>query len=303
MVIAIIGTLVGLLLPAVQAAREAARRSSCSNNLKQLSLGMQNFHEARRHFPWIATRTNPPGNEDLDVNTNGRKTWVVFLWPFIEQSDLYNSYNFNVYYQDWSTPKNPGGPVNGQLILRAVPTYYCSSDRPNAVDSVNGAKLNYLVNTGTSNVINPNGPFGWKSGNNWGDYKPCKISSKDISDGLSKTLLFGEVMFSTSDTPSDSRGLAFNDVGPPGFMTLNTPNSGSDMLHACNNTAQLPCSTLNQPPYRYEGNIASRSRHSGGVGVSMCDGAVGFISDSIDLATWRAMSTAKGGETATNTGF
>jgi prepilin-type N-terminal cleavage/methylation domain-containing protein len=294
-VIAIIGTLVGLLLPAVQAARESARRSACSNNLKQFALGMQNFHDARRHFPWIATRTDPPGNDDTDSSTNGRKTWIVFLWPYIEEAGLYAAYKFDSGYADTTSTKFPGG--NFALVSRRVPAYYCPSDRPNAVDGVNGAKMNYLVNTGTNNMINPKGPFGWKSGTNWLDYKPCKISAKDITDGLSKTLLFGEVMFSRTDSPSDSRGIAFNDVGPPGFMTLNTPNSGSDMLHACNNTSEMPCSTLSQPPWRVEGNITARSRHPGGVGVAMCDASVMFVDNSIDLATWRAMSTPSGGET------
>jgi prepilin-type N-terminal cleavage/methylation domain-containing protein/prepilin-type processing-associated H-X9-DG protein len=300
-VIAIIGTLVGLLLPAVQTARESARRSACSNNLKQFGLGMHSYQEARRSLPWIASRTNPPGNDDTDGTTNGRKTWIVFLWPYIGEQTNVDAYNPNVMYADNNAANAgiPGGSTNLRIISRRVPLYYCPSDRPNATDSANGSKLNYLVNTGTNNLLNPTGPFGWKYGGDWNAYRPCKMSSKNITDGLSKTLMFGEVTFAQTDTPNDSRGIAFNDVGPPGFMTKNTPNNGSDILHACNSTAAMPCST-SPGGNRVNGTITARSRHPGGVGVAMCDASVGFVSDSIDLATWQALSTAAGGESSTS---
>ena len=295
-VIAIIGTLVGLLLPAVQAARESARRSFCQNNLKQFALAMHSYHDARGALPWIASRTNPAGGDATDSSTNGRKTWLVMLWPYIEQLALANAYNYTVIYSDSSTPAFTGGLKNSQLISKTSPAYYCPSDRPNAVDSANGCKTNYLVNTGTNNLVNPSGPFGWKSGNEWNSYVPAKISTKNITDGLSKTLMFAEVVFTPTDTPNDSRGIAFNDVGPPGFMTKYTPNNGSDIMHACNNLPETPCSTA-AGGSRYTGNITARSKHGGGVGVAMCDDSVNFVSDSIDLNTWQALSTAKGGET------
>ncbi len=307
-VIAIIGTLVGLLLPAVQAARESARRSSCSNNLKQFALGMTNYHDARGQLPWIASRTNPPGNDVTDSSTNGRRTWLTFLWPYLEEKTSASAYNPNVIYADNGTPGITGGLKNYQLVSMPLPIYYCPSDRPNAVDSSSGAKVNYVVNTGTNMLGSaatpwtttiPSGPFGWTYGNDWGSYRPVKVSFKNITDGLSKTLLFAEVAFQTEDSPNDSRGLAFNDVGPPGVMTKNTPNSGTDVIHACKNTEKMPC-TVAASGSRHTGSVVSRSKHSGGVNTAMCDGSVTFVVDAIDLATWQAVSTVSGGETLTN---
>ena len=306
-VIAIIGTLVGLLLPAVQAARESARRLSCTNNLKQFALGMANYHDVRGQLPWIASRTNPPGNDDTDSSTTGRRTWLTFLWPYLEAQTSASAYNPNVTYADNSTPRITGGLKNLQLVSMPLPIYYCPSDRPNAVDSSYGAKVNYLVNTGTNMLGSatpgtttiPSGPFGWTFGTDWAFYRPVKVSFKNITDGLSKTLLFAEVAFPTEDSPNDSRGLAFNDVGPPGVMTKNTPNSGTDVIHACNNTEKMPC-TQAFSGSRYTGSVVSRSKHSGGVNTAMCDGSVTFVVDAIDLATWQAVSTIRGGEILTN---
>jgi prepilin-type N-terminal cleavage/methylation domain-containing protein/prepilin-type processing-associated H-X9-DG protein len=301
-VIAIIGTLVGLLLPAVQSARESARRSACTNKIKQWALAVHNFHDANRAYPYGTSRTNPPGGEATAGSAPSwpRRTWIVYLWPFIEETALADQFNYTVQYSDNGTPARPGGRTNLWLIMRTPPIYYCPSDRVGAVDGVDGSKTNYLVNWGTSTLYDSTrparqAPFGWTSGTDWGNQVPYRISVKDITDGLSKTLLFGEVRFTEADTPNDSRGIAFNDVGPPGFMTRNTPNSGSDVLHRCTSSPSMPCTTAASGS-RFTGTVTSRSRHPGGVVVAMCDGAARFVSDSVTLANWQAMSTISGGE-------
>ena len=313
-VIAIIGTLVGLLLPAVQAAREAARRSSCSNNLKQWAIGMHNYHDAQRAFPWVSNRTNPPGREATVIHTSSwqLRTWVITLWPYVEQQDLGAA--FNPQHNPWinSNPLVAGGRTNADLVRTAVPLYYCPSDRPNAMGpgTVNGSnwniarKTNYAVNSGTANYVNPAGPFGILStGNPSGsqlDYDtmiPVRKSSKDITDGLSKTLLMSEIVFPASDTPDDSRGMIhFPLIATPAFMTYSTPNTGTDMCFTCPANAVPPCTTSSAGTDRWKARASARSRHQGGVQVSMFDGSVGFVNEQINLGPWQNLSIPNDGQ-------
>ena len=233
-VIAIIGTLIGLLLPAVQAARESARRITCISRLKQWALAIHNFEVTTGAYPYGTSRNNPPAdNPPVSIAPQPRRTWIVSLWPFIEEQAFADAYNYMLVYVDNSTPAVAGGLTNFALVSQTPPVYYCPSDRPGAKDSANGAKVNYLVNWGRSGLYDAAepkrpAPFGWDSGTNWGNNKPYRSRVKEITDGLSKTLLFAEVVFAATDSPTDTRGSAFSDLGPPAFMTKNTPNAGLD---------------------------------------------------------------------------
>ena len=136
-VIAIIGILVALLLPAVQAAREAARRISCQNNLKQLGLAIHNYHDTHKALP--PTRTSLP-----------RHTWAPFLFPFIEQSNLYDQYNWNV---NWNDPRNQ------PAIATSVSTFRCPSapggtGRIDTVRSgIQAAVSDYAPLAGIANIV------------------------------------------------------------------------------------------------------------------------------------------------------
>ncbi len=303
-VIAIIGVLVGLLLPAVQAAREAGRRTACSNNLKQWGMAMHTFHDANKKFPYGASRSNPTGYEGMGAqpqipNFNGfaRRTWVVYLWPFIEQGTLADAFDYAEFYS--STASNASGTTNKELTLKKVAVYYCPSDRPSAGAPNNyGAKLNYLVNWGRSTLFDSaeparHAPFGWRSGTDWSNFVPYQTSMKEVTDGLSKTLLFAECTFADSD--DDARGAAMQDVGPPGFMTLNPPNTGSDALVRCSNEPRMPCVTKGSGN-RNQVTLTARSKHPGGVMAVTCDSAVRFINDTIEPVTWKDLSTMNLGE-------
>jgi len=207
-VIAIIGTLVGLLLPAIQAAREAARRSSCTNNFKQWGLAMQSHHDAAGFLPYGCNRTNPPGSEVLGIgNQSARRTFIVSLWPYLEQLDLASR---------WSPAVGFHVAPNDALTKIPVSHYYCPSDRPGATTGTTGTgrcKVNYATNWGVNFFI-PNlsqhrraAPFGVldeTTGVN--TYKPYRTAFKDITDGLSQTLLMMELKFNQSSTVSDPRG-------------------------------------------------------------------------------------------------
>jgi prepilin-type processing-associated H-X9-DG protein len=157
------------------------------------------------------------------------------------------------------------------------------------------------VNWGTSQLYDSTkpsrpAPFGIDSGTGWQNFLYYRLKAKDITDGLSKTLLFSETRFQTTDTPSDYRGVVYFEIGSPGFMTKSTPNSGTDTLRGtnCNSTPDMPC--VNGSSDRRTISLVARSRHGGGVNVAMCDASVSFVSDSIDLNTWQALSTRAGGE-------
>lgn len=296
-VIAIIGILVGLLLPAVQAAREAARRMSCQNNLKQWGLAIHLYHDANRRFP-EAARGNP------------RTSWPPLLWPYIEQGNAFATYQFNVGF--WEPPNTIPNLYTG-IAAQQLPMYACPSDRSPAFftgDQFYRVRGNYVLNWGPGfyryNPANSTpqrpiarAPFGFEDW--WDRSKPLKTTFGSLTDGTSNTLMMSEQIVPRLDATTDHRGDIINDNGAGNiFMTLFTPNSGIDNLRAAfcpgpsspSHDPTLPCQPADGELLR----TAARSRHSGGVQVTMCDGSVQFVSNNIALAVWQALSTANGGE-------
>lgn len=190
------------------------------------------------------------------------------------------------------------GGQNISLCNTPASHYYCSSDRPGAKkahDIYVRCRANYVVNYGP-NVLFTAGavaPFGWNSSGGWNNCVPYQKAFKDITDGTSKTLLMAEVRLASSDLNEDFRGDVFNDASGHFFMAKNTPNSGFDESDYCVSTSEMPCTPTN-------GSInaaAARSRHPNGVNAVMCDGSVRFFADSVQLATWAALSTMNQGDT------
>ena len=146
-VIAIIGVLVALLLPAVQAAREAARRSQCVNQLKQWGLAMQLHHDAQQRLPFGATFPD-------DVYKRPRQTWVVRLWPYIEQGNLSKQFDLKTNFE--LPPMTISGTLNG-LTGQFVPLYYCPSDVTGSLPSRTraGASRSRLKRPSPSSPMGP----------------------------------------------------------------------------------------------------------------------------------------------------
>jgi prepilin-type N-terminal cleavage/methylation domain-containing protein/prepilin-type processing-associated H-X9-DG protein len=298
-VIAIIGVLVGLLLPAVQAAREAARRMSCSNNLKQLGLALQNHHDTQGGLP------------ASDYNAGGDwGTWQVGILPFIEQDILFRQ------YQGYRTGRGPGtlvtnySHVNNRPVTTAIiPTLLCPSDGDTtnfAPNFSNISKHNYVVNAGNTNrmqgqtprgtplngVVFGGAPFIRNGKNTFNNVNGTVIKFSSITDGLSNTLMVSELI---RGVDTDLRGFTWWGPGAV-FHAFNQPNSPSpdqfQFASYCRNLPErgLPCIQA------AEHQTAARSRHNGGVNVTLCDGSVTYISNNINLGTWRALSTSQGSE-------
>jgi prepilin-type N-terminal cleavage/methylation domain-containing protein/prepilin-type processing-associated H-X9-DG protein len=291
-VIAIIAVLIGLLLPAVQKVRESAAGAQCRNNLHQWSIAMHNYHQSNGRLP-LGARSGP------------RQTWVMYCWPFMEQSSL--QAGINLATQDFYTaPCTIANTLNGTTGV-PVKQYYCPTDQGIGADLDNTSNTycrrrgNYAVNWGQiyHDVVpaNPNfkAPFGFQNAMRT---TPQLTRISDIKDGTSSTLLMAEVIMARSHDDNDWRGDIQNDDGEFCFMTFNTPNS--TVPDTINGSYVDTAAAYNDPltpavagtPEQY----AARSRHSNGVNVAMCDASVRFISNTIPLNTWQALSSMNGSE-------
>jgi prepilin-type N-terminal cleavage/methylation domain-containing protein len=311
-VIAIIGTLVALLLPAVQAARESARRSQCVNNLKQLGIAFQNHHDAKGRLP--------AGSISCCWGT-----WQMAILPYIEQQQLGALYRFlpkegmgelfpDRYKYEYYAEPSTVNQHNRQVVRARISTLTCPSDE-SRVDGRQVTYHNYVANYGnTSHVgINHLGPAnpawiehrrGAFIGHDQFAMPDLTVEFREITDGLSNTLLASETIQGASGTylgqeRVDYRGMTWWGWGA-GFETRGAPNTSEP------DTLQRPEDCLpeepNPPcisPFSVANRFwaAARSRHPGGVTVAMCDSSVHFVTDQVDLAVWRAASSIQGEET------
>ena len=214
MVIAIIGILIALLLPAVQAAREAARRTQCAANLRQVGIALHNFHDARLVFP-----VGQYNKIEADSTYFNRGGWWQKLLPFVEEETLYES------TEAYTGPYMTFAPNNNQL----VPLFMCPSDGANPKNVTNfvpneGFHGNYVV-CGGSDYFNPSSSPTGESLNGI-FYVMSHTRMKDISDGSSHTLLAGELILTPDQGADDGRGRYWNNWdGNNFFSTLLPPNT------------------------------------------------------------------------------
>ncbi|HMY21350.1 MAG TPA: DUF1559 domain-containing protein [Polyangium sp.] len=300
-VIAIIGILVALLLPAVQAAREASRRTSCTNNLKQMALAVHNYHDTHQSFPFAYQQS---------LSHHAR------LLPYMEQSNVYDLINFNVGYND---------PLNATARNIRINGFICPSD-VDMLPSTLRASNNYYGNMGTTilyqapSTIPGNPNFGLEP-HNGAFSASVSVRFSDILDGTSNTAMFSEknrgdgtngLSTPASDTFQPGTYPATADEAMAQCLAVNVndltkqgySNVGAPWLQPYHSTTVyyhiLPPKTRSCmfPP----GRIATTagSRHPGGVGVAMCDGSVRFVSATVDLRTWRGIGTRDQGEAVGN---
>ncbi len=290
-VIAIIATLVALLLPAVQQAREAARRSQCSNNLKQLGLAFHNYHD-------IFNRFMPGGGMQSPNACRYATGWVPRLFPFIEQqawSDGLDalSQNFLSSQCPYNTTAYTGNPLFGPLTVMLCPsspigdlTTYASTSTAKTQGN-----LHYRANSGSYDVeldttsSDSNQQYS-KSGV---IYPRSNTGIRDIYDGTSNTILLGETS-SMEDWPT---------AMTTGFFTILPWTLGS-YAYTSNGWLTADHKTLLYP-VNYNGTFNYNttpygSYHSGGAMFVFCDGAVRFISESMDMSLLKSLATKSEGE-------
>jgi prepilin-type N-terminal cleavage/methylation domain-containing protein/prepilin-type processing-associated H-X9-DG protein len=292
-VIAIIGILVALLLPAVQAAREAARRTECTNNLKQIGIGLHNFASTSGTFPpgimtkwrwsYAYTATTGPGYE--------WPYFLHFLLPYLEQQSFYDA----LHGPKFDIPNPWASPSKWPAAVRdfGVPMWLCPSDPLGGKltmwwDSATFPKSNYLgffsgLTDGEgfdANVASQRAVFGY--------YLGTKIAK--IQDGTSHTMAVAEYLKGMDD--NDVRGgIWTNRAGCHTlFVTLGPNSPAPDRIFNvfCPPSNNLPGQNL--PCVQgddYDAYASPRSRHPGGVNVVFCDGSVRFMQDDIDTTTWR----------------
>ncbi len=289
-VIAIIGVLIALLLPAVQAAREAARRAQCSNNLKQIGLALHNYHDTALSFP-MGTIINAPGwpNEP-----SLRTPWSFHILPYLEMGNLGNALNFQV---GIAGPAWAGSYANMSIVKTRVNTYNCPSDTPQVFLADWRPKYNYGANWGNTNLgqLNVGDPAAGGIGFTKAPFSVNTVNNMAaFLDGTNSTLLVSEMLQVSSI--SDMRSEWWNDTDC-NFMTRTTPNSTIPdyMPGYCVSNPRMnePCVTAGG---WYDEYLASRSRHPGGVQSLFGDGSVRFVKSTINLATWRALGSVQGGE-------
>lgn len=304
-VIAIIGILVALLLPAVQAAREAARRMSCGNNIRQIGLALQNHESALKQFP--------PGTVAKRYDDVPRTPWTFYRWsalamlsPYLENTAAYNALDLSkpLYTVTFSiTPEN----IPGSRIM--VPTFLCPSDDSRRLHPSFGP-TNYAMCTGSGtnggSPANTDGMF----------FVNSRIRTRDVADGLSNTIAVSEsILGAVGDSKKDPVNayrftfqtpvtefacrisVAWNYADPRGFSWVNgeyrcalynhflAPN---DNRHDCIGVQMSGGPDVQFTPWGWR---TARSRHVGGVMALRGDGSTFFLNNSIDLAAWRALST------------
>ena len=302
-VIAIITVLVSLLLPAVQQAREAARRAQCKNNLKQIGLALHNYLDAANCLP--PTVCIRPGDF-------GQWSAQARLLPFLDQANLQNLIDFSVPYN-----------VQPNVARVRVPTYICPSevnDRPSLRDELDQYPLTYAVNQGTWLVFDPVG-----GAQSQGAFMPNRLMrAADFVDGLSNTLGFAEVKGFQPNVKGGSSPPAAppNDPGTIAALGAGCEFDPIDShtewvegrVHQTGFTTTFPPNT--RVPFATGGmtfdvdytsaeehlavttfaSVVSRSYHTGIVSALLMDGSVRSISSNINGSIWRSLGTRAGGE-------
>ncbi len=285
-VIAIIAILVALLLPAVQQAREAARRSQCRNNLKQIGLALHNYHDTHNVFP--------PGHILNPPNLGDRMTFPGFIWPQLEQSALYDLIPSGS-SPDWG---GCGNAQQSQLLGTNVTVFQCPSDGDSEFGHSCRSRNNYITNTGLGVLrkeLLPSHRAGLF-------FQNSRMRMRDITDGTSHTMGMSEIIKVRRGQRGAFRGVWSYPEGShyQHDRTPNTPIPDEIRTSWCDENEPedplAPCIGTYAAHNTRAIRMAARSRHAGGVHGMLMDGSVRFVSSNVNLDIWQALGTPYGNE-------
>lgn len=296
-VIAIIAILIALLLPAVQQAREAARRTQCRNGLKQVGLAMHNYHDAFSTFPPGGIGFNLWSADPSVGHPANRICWMQMLLPYLDQGPLYNTI---APYMDGKNG-TPQASWYWPGIKTVIPTLMCPSDpagpKLNTYSTPLGFQGNYLAVAATThfqvgNGMNLDGMF----------FQQSRIRTRDLIDGSTNTLMLGEIVLqpdlSTSAlglNDNDWRGLYWDNYGGTVYISTQFPPNTDqpDALISCVSKTISPCIAVANG----SGNsiLYARSYHTGGAHGTLADGSVRFISSNVSQLTFQRLGSRADG--------
>ena len=302
LVIAIVGTMVALLLPGIQAARESARRTSCLNNLKQIGIGIANHQSAKKVYPpgaiwdrWV----------EPEAERRRHGSMLVHLLPYIEHQALYDAFDFDQKEIDFEVFPGTNTPIASQI----VEAYVCPSDSHNGIfDGPSNDHNQYFVGRAVHNYAASNGPTGVydnpncscktpydkryelapiDNGKNFaGPFTRLGVSTKpsQITDGLSKTIFVGEVRVPCSVHAQS--GWAYTNNGNGYCTTLIRINYDS-----CSDSAPNACNR----PCTWNTDVGFKSAHPGGAQFLFGDGSVHFLNEAIDYQLYQFLGAKADG--------
>ncbi len=274
-VIAIIAILVALLLPAVQQAREAARRAACKNNIRQLGLALHNYESTHRTFP-----IGVLGTSGSTTAANPLTTWQVLLLPQIEQTALYNQYNFSLRFD---------ASANAAAVAQPVPMYLCPSQPVTGLVNNLFAPSHFAGNAGT--IL---------GSNNGLLYPMSAIRMADLTDGPSSTIVAGEIAWEIGGWARGAVNSGSGGGGGGGGGGGTGQGFARSVLRWWQATAACAKPGMNPPVTTCSNSIERQfqfsSLHTGGCHFVMGDGSVKFLSENMDVIVFSGLLTRQGGE-------
>jgi prepilin-type N-terminal cleavage/methylation domain-containing protein/prepilin-type processing-associated H-X9-DG protein len=308
-VIAIIGVLVALLLPAVQSAREAARRMQCANKLRQLGLAMHNYESSMTCFP--TGTINPLGDDPNGRNGSGQPgigaPWICMMLAQLEQPTLFSNFmkiaGERPEVVDWFGNGTYNATQIGNAHLNVMD---CPSHPMNKELFKNGTNMEDLARGNYAACYGRNGyaqAMGADPGVGGVFATNLRLGGQNITDGLSNTIAFSELKYRlmgpSGPSLADTRGTwTYGIMGGNIFSTLTGPNSASqDGVWGCRDMPSegMPCVQKGSPYANMW--AAARSYHPNGVQTCFADGSVRFVTNNVALLVWQSLGSRGGGET------
>ncbi len=324
-VIAIIGILVALLLPAVQAAREAARRMSCSNNLKQMGVAMHNYHDTYKTLP--PGTINASGHGSIGLNNPATGGWLghtghMLILPFMEMQPLHDRIDFNIASSgvtQWGAPKGGWPNANTPLMQTLIPSYLCPSDRGDERGKLASTSAAWVANgeRHTNYALSAGGHGnGWWANQRWQNFSASASNLedgrtgipyrgpfghngaakfRDFIDGTSNVVIVGEVTIA-------NRWSTLYEHTWGGYRAYNTffnnhPNINAS--HINNFRYHINGPTIYPPTakthYRHYVGVTA-SMHPGGAQYTLGDGSVRFVMETVDKSVWAVATRLASGE-------